>query len=59
MTLADEYRKVIEILDREISDVMKKDVGYAEGVVLENLMRIRGEYRDMIIDSMCNNKDND
>ena len=59
MTLADEYRKVIEILDREISDVMKKDVGYAEGVVLERLMQIRGEYRDMVIDSMCNNKDKD
>ena len=57
MTLADEYRKVIEILDREISDVMKKDVGYAEGVVLERLMQIRGEYRDMVIDSMCKDKE--
>jgi len=57
MTLADEYRKVIEILDREISDVMKKDVGYAEGVVLERLMQIRGEYRDMVIDSMCKERD--
>ena len=53
MTLADEYRKVIEILDREISDAMK--IGGAE--LLERLLKIRGEYRDMVIDSMCKDKE--
>ena len=48
-SLADEYRQVVAILDREISEAIK--FGGAE--LLERLLKIRGEYRDKIIESMC------
>ena len=46
--LTDHYRAIVEILDREISEAMK--IGGAE--LLERLLKIRGEYRDKVIESM-------